>query len=508
MIPAYIQQQEGLQGEARYRQEQLSFEDKQATTQAIPLATIPPSEGEGKKKTNKLDTYDKSQLGFIEQRLTKEKQSLDQQLQANLLSQTSYDIKLAELTLEMKRAELQERFRLESEKIRAGNFSAADKTLALREQEVFLQNALVEAENKRNIAVKGAKLELRKPFVDALRNENMEIDKQTTLLSNLQQGFEDLSPEQEANFLIEEKIAQLKADERRIIQDDIDGLQKQIQLRLENVKLLQQEQKALGLRQQLELAGIADPRAELRARIRQENPYYSESQVEDEALMKERIERLATATERIRSAAGAMGDAFGEAFKNIITGSMTAQEALAGMFQNIANYFADMTAKMIAEWLKAQAIKGIMAIINMLNPAAALSGGAGGGAVSDPLANFNQGVAQYGGGTDTYANGGIAMGGFTAFANGGMVTGPTMGLVGEGRYNEAIVPLPNGKSIPVELGGAAGNQMNTNIVVNVNNGQAQSNATGSNSSELGRKIEGAVKQVIVGELRPGGLLAR
>jgi hypothetical protein len=95
-----------------------------------------------------------------------------------------------------------------------------------------------------------------------------------------------------------------------------------------------------------------------------------------------------------------------------------------------------------------------------------------------------------------------------AFANGGMVTGPTMGLVGEGRYNEAIVPLPDGKSIPVQLaGGDGGNQIISNITVNVNNGQAQSNATGSNSSEMGRKIEGAVKQVIVGELRPGGLLA-
>jgi hypothetical protein len=110
--------------------------------------------------------------------------------------------------------------------------------------------------------------------------------------------------------------------------------------------------------------------------------------------------------------------------------------------------------------------------------------------------------------TAAYANGGIAPGGFTAFANGGMVTGPTMGLVGEGRYNEAIVPLPDGKSIPVQLaGGDGGNQIISNITVNVNNGQAQSNATGSNSSEMGRKIEGAVKQVIVGELRPGGLLA-
>jgi hypothetical protein len=71
-----------------------------------------------------------------------------------------------------------------------------------------------------------------------------------------------------------------------------------------------------------------------------------------------------------------------------------------------------------------------------------------------------------------------------------------------------VIPLPDGKSVPVQLsGGDGGNQINSNITVNVSNGQAQSNATGSNSSELGRKIEGAVKQVIVGELRPGGLLA-
>jgi hypothetical protein len=42
----------------------------------------------------------------------------------------------------------------------------------------------------------------------------------------------------------------------------------------------------------------------------------------------------------------------------------------------------------------------------------------------------------------------------TAFANGGMVNGPTLGLVGEGKYNEAIVPLPDGRSIPVQMTGA------------------------------------------------------
>ena len=42
------------------------------------------------------------------------------------------------------------------------------------------------------------------------------------------------------------------------------------------------------------------------------------------------------------------------------------------------------------------------------------------------------------------------------FANGGMVNGPTLGLVGEGKYNEAIVPLPDGKSIPVQMRGGGG----------------------------------------------------
>jgi tape measure domain-containing protein len=52
-----------------------------------------------------------------------------------------------------------------------------------------------------------------------------------------------------------------------------------------------------------------------------------------------------------------------------------------------------------------------------------------------------------------FANGGVAFGGFRAFANGGVVSGPTLGLVGEGKYNEAIVPLPDGRSIPVRFNG-------------------------------------------------------
>jgi tape measure domain-containing protein len=235
-----------------------------------------------------------------------------------------------------------------------------------------------------------------------------------------------------------------------------------------------------------------------------------------------RLKELLNPAYQLAEAAKTIGDAFGEAFKGIITGSMTVQEAFAGMFQSIADHFADMVAQMIAEWAKTQLIKGFQALLGMIIPGfggiaaggigGAFAGSAGGAAGFG--GSFDAGIAplpnipDYSGAFKTAANGAVWNGGFQAFANGGIVTGPTLGLVGEGRYNEAVIPLPDGKSVPVQLsGGDGGNQINSNITVNVSNGQAQSNATGSNSSELGRKIEGAVKQVIVGELRPGGLLA-
>ena len=57
-------------------------------------------------------------------------------------------------------------------------------------------------------------------------------------------------------------------------------------------------------------------------------------------------------------------------------------------------------------------------------------------------------------GIQARALGGIFEGGFIPvkkFSAGGIVDRPTIGIVGEGRYNEAVVPLPDGRSIPVIL---------------------------------------------------------
>jgi hypothetical protein len=110
------------------------------------------------------------------------------------------------------------------------------------------------------------------------------------------------------------------------------------------------------------------------------------------------------------------------------------------------------------------------------------------------------------------ANGGIAMGGITPYKNGGIVTAPKIGLVGEGKYNEAIVPLPNGRAIPVDMKGS-GNQEN-NIAVNIvmdGNGnvtsESQKQDAAREQAELGKRITQAIKAELANQKRPGGQLS-
>jgi len=176
------------------------------------------------------------------------------------------------------------------------------------------------------------------------------------------------------------------------------------------------------------------------------------------------------------SAADSIASEFGTAFSGILQGTTSLSEGLGTAFSNIGKMFADMVMQMLAKWAMLQVMKGLF------------PGMAEGGVVS----------ASGGGGLPSLIPG---------FANGGVVKGPTMAMVGEGRFNEAVVPLPNGKSIPVEMGGGAGSSISTNITVNVNNGQVSSKTSGSQGNDLARNLEGAVKQVIMREMQPGGMIS-
>jgi phage-related minor tail protein len=102
----------------------------------------------------------------------------------------------------------------------------------------------------------------------------------------------------------------------------------------------------------------------------------------------------------------------------------------------------------------------------------------------------------------------MVKGGFQAYANGGIATKPTLGLVGEGRYNEAIVPMPNGKAIPVDMKGA-GQQNNVTVNVSVDSqGGASTNMQqdSAQAGNLGQVIARAVQQELQNQKRSGGIL--
>ena len=472
-------------------------ERRRRAAQTTTLTKVDLSGGEagtGKKtKVGKLDAYDRSTLDFIKQEGELEQQSLDRRRQQNLLSETQYKIDSASLALEVTKKEEAEKLRLATLATNKDNLSSGDKALKLADLQTAYQNNLAIAQDKYTTAVDGARKELSGPFDSAIKDTNASMVEQRMLLGNLQNGIEGLTPDQQAYLKVVEMTRDLSQDETDILKDKINLLRGAIEQQILLNQEVEQGKILNELGGQLRLAQTLDPRAELRETLRQRNPLFSDAKIEEQALLSEQVTAAQKAKDDLKNIASTIGNAFGEAFKGIITGTATVREALGGLFQSIADSFADMVAQMIAEWLKAQLIKGFLSLFPGFN----------GGGLGSSASNVEKYAP-----LQPFANGGIAAGGFQAFANGGVVTGPTLGLVGEGRYNEAVIPLPDGKSVPVQLsGGDGGNQVNSNITVNVSNGQAQSNATGSNSSELGRKIEGAVKQVIVGELRPGGLLA-
>jgi hypothetical protein len=335
-------------------------------------------------------------------------------------------------------------------------------------------------------------------------------EKQTFGIAAANQAIERNNKAVSDGRMSKEDANRLNAIQNKTIQDLITNIPKLITL-TEQQAIAQEDlnfQTAKSdLNKQMKMAMALTPDAELRVQLAEKYPGDTMRQEEEFAQTK-MVEKASKLKQDLQGIAASIGDSFGNAFKGIITGSMTAQQALAGFFQSIGDSFADMAAKMISEWLKVEAIKGIQSILGMLNPAGALGGAStmGGSGYFNPLTGLGTAGPNF-----QMANGGILPGKFTAipaFATGGIVKGPTLGLVGEGRYNEAVVPLPDGKSIPVDLSGMGGGAgaISTNIVINVSNGQAQSNSSGG-ASDLGRKMEGAVKQVIVSELRPGGLLA-
>ena len=124
------------------------------------------------------------------------------------------------------------------------------------------------------------------------------------------------------------------------------------------------------------------------------------------------------------------------------------------MGQSILKAFTDMEGKIVTQFL-----------LGDFGKPNAGAGGVGMGGIGGLLGSF---VGLFGGGsTKTAANGGIFPGSFMplqAFSNGGIAHRPTIGIIAEAGMSEAMVPLPDGKSIPVTMRGGSGGR--TYIIAN------------------------------------------
>lgn len=130
-----------------------------------------------------------------------------------------------------------------------------------------------------------------------------------------------------------------------------------------------------------------------------------------------------------------------------------ASNALAAFFDDIANgtakasdAFRAFGQAVLSALNKILAEKALLELLASLGISAPTGGG------SSP-------------GVQAGANGTVFRGGIQAFAQGGVVTKPTLGLIGEGSMNEAVVPLPDGRRIPVDL---RSGQKSEPIVININ----------------------------------------
>ena len=136
--------------------------------------------------------------------------------------------------------------------------------------------------------------------------------------------------------------------------------------------------------------------------------------------MKQQLEELLKIQNQVAAGATAIGNAFGNSFKAVITGSKSAQQALADMMASVAEHFLDMAAKIIAQQLAMILYGTIMKALGVTLPGG--GGNMGGQNYFDPITG--KGVAG--------PNFGLAEGGY--------VSGPTNALVGEGGEPEYVIP--------------------------------------------------------------------
>lgn len=168
--------------------------------------------------------------------------------------------------------------------------------------------------------------------------------------------------------------------------------------------------------------------------------------------------------------------------------------------------FRDFANAVIDEIIRIQVRMALAGLISsIIGGATTATAGATGGSTSSSFGNnYNLDMPA----APSFATGGVMTSSgampLHSYASGGIARSPQMALFGEGRMPEAYVPLPNGKSIPVEMSGGSNS---VTVMVNVNqNGDSDITSNTTFGNRLGQAIQNAVRQELAMQRRPGGQL--
>jgi hypothetical protein len=197
------------------------------------------------------------------------------------------------------------------------------------------------------------------------------------------------------------------------------------------------------------------------------------------------IQQLQTLTEGLQSIFEGLGDSIADAFVGAIDGSKKLGQAFGEMAQQILRDLAAMIIKMIV-------FKTIEMGLNLIP------------GIGPGLSAGFKALTGAAGGVIPMATGGVMD---RAMGVQGVVKQPTY-LVGEGRYNEAVVPLPNGRAIPVQMHGGGSQSNNVAVTVNMTNNGSQTQTEGPDAGKMGQAIAAAVQRELIAQKAPGGLLNR
>ena len=299
---------------------------------------------------------------------------------------------------------------------------------------------------------------------------------------NIQKATEKLV----AHRTVERELGELQRARQEKFKDTIEDLDHQLALARATTD---EERERLRIERQLALlkkGGMQDPElGEVRFKMEQ---LAQENTPLNQAIkgVREEINNLNDPIRQVINLANTLSSAFSESFKGIISGSMTAREALANLFQRTADHFLDMAAQMIAAQIQMQ----------ILNIGMNFLGGFGGGATASKGLNIS-GVSKY---VTQPFNAGDYTNAFSGRALGGQVGAGRPYIVGE-RGPEMFVPGAQGNIIPNNAMGS------TSIVVNVDASGSSVEGEAEQSRQLGKMLGAAVQAELVKQKRPGGLLA-